>query len=219
MTRRRYDQFCALARALDVIGERWTLLIVRELLLGPKRFTDLQVGLPGIPTNLLIRRLRQLEEAGILARGVLPPPAASSVYQLTEHGRRLEPAILALVRWSIATMQAPAPGEALRAEWLLLLMRAAFRADMAQGVSATFELRIDSEVFHLRVDDSALAVERGPASHPDLVLVTAASDLIALIMGELAPEQAISSGKLRVEGPGETLDRYLALFQRPASNG
>src|SRR4029453_5585908 len=98
MARRSYDQFCALARALDVIGERWTLLIVRDLLLGPKRFTDLQNGLPGIPTNLLIQRLRQLEDAGILARGVLPPPAASAVYQLTEHGRGLERGIGGLLR-------------------------------------------------------------------------------------------------------------------------
>ncbi|HKE98940.1 MAG TPA: winged helix-turn-helix transcriptional regulator [Actinomycetes bacterium] len=217
MARRRYDQFCALAQALDVIGERWTLLIVRELLLGPKRFTDLQSGLPGIPTNLLIQRLRQLEDAGVLERGVLPPPAASAVYQLTEHGRGLEPAIVALVRWSVAAMQPPAPGQALRAEWLLLLMRATFRPDPARGARATYELRIDAEAFQLRVDGAALAIERGPATHPDLVLTTAAPDLVALIMGGLTPEQAITGGRLRLEGPRQALDGYLALFRYPDS--
>src|SRR5918996_4677686 len=99
MGKRRYDQYCALARALDVVGERWTLLLVRELLLGPRRYTDLLGGLPGIGTNLLADRLRYLEQVGLVRRRVLPPPAGSTVYELTELGRELEPTVFALGRW------------------------------------------------------------------------------------------------------------------------
>src|SRR2546427_12402137 len=98
-TKRSYDQWCAVARSLDVVGERWTLLIVRDLLVGPKRYKDLLIGLPGIGTNLLADRLRELEGAGILRRTVLPPPAGSTVYELTSSGQALEPVILALGRW------------------------------------------------------------------------------------------------------------------------
>src|SRR5712691_3728539 len=98
-TRRSYNQYCALARALDVVGERWTLLLVRELLLGPRRYKDLLDGLPGIGTNLLADRLKHLEDAGMIRRVVLPPPAGSAVYELTELGRRLEPAVFELGRW------------------------------------------------------------------------------------------------------------------------
>src|SRR5438270_8716701 len=105
--KRSYDQYCAVARGLDVIGDRWTLLLVRDLLLGPKRYKDLLEGLPGIGTNLLAARLKELEAAGIVRRGVLPPPAGSSVYELTDKGQALEPAILALGRWGAQFLGVP----------------------------------------------------------------------------------------------------------------
>src|SRR3990172_1406948 len=123
MDRRAYDQFCALAVALDHIGERWTLLVIRELLLGPKRYTDLRQGLPGIAANLLARRLRTLEEDGLVRRRRLPPPAASTIYELTDRGRELEPALLILMRWGSHWMTRPAEGSVLRASWFALALK------------------------------------------------------------------------------------------------
>jgi len=128
---RRYDQYCPIAGALDLVGERWTLLIVRELLLGPARFTDLRTGLPGVPPNLLSTRLRELEAEGLVARRELPPPAARTVYELTEDGRALEPVLRALVRWGMSRMAPPDgidldPGAAVRsALWAARTPRAA----------------------------------------------------------------------------------------------
>src|SRR5437763_13541599 len=116
MTSRSYDQFCGVARALDLVGERWALLLVRDLLLGPKRFTDLRRGLPGIGTNVLAARLKELERAGVIARRTLPPPAASVVYELTEYGRALEGPLLALGRWGARSMRAREPAQTLRSE-------------------------------------------------------------------------------------------------------
>src|SRR5919199_1777683 len=118
MGRRSYGQFCGIARALDLVGERWALLVVRELVLGPKRFSDLRAGLPGIGTNVLTTRLRELEAGGVIARRELPPPAGSTVYQLTEYGRELQPVLLALGRWGARSMGEREPGQALRSEWL-----------------------------------------------------------------------------------------------------
>src|SRR5262245_13199941 len=117
---RSYGQYCGLAKALDLVGERWALLVVRELLLGPKRFTDLLDGLPGVSTNVLATRLRGLERAGVVERNVLPPPAASSVYELTAYGRALEPAVAALGRWGAVSLGPRAPDQALRSHWLAL---------------------------------------------------------------------------------------------------
>src|ERR671933_1041184 len=118
MTSRSYDQFCGIARALDLVGERWALLIVRDLILGPKRFTDLRRGLPGIGTNVLAARLKELERGGVIRRRTLPPPAASVVYELTEYGRALEGPLLALGRWGATSMGRREAAQALRSEWL-----------------------------------------------------------------------------------------------------
>src|SRR5881398_167543 len=112
--RRSYRQSCGIARALDLVGERWALLVVRELVLGPKRFTDLRHGLPGIGTNILAGRLRELERAGVIRRRTLPPPAASAVYELTEYGRDLEPVMLALGRWGARTLGERRPEQSMR---------------------------------------------------------------------------------------------------------
>src|SRR5215217_7201539 len=117
MSRRSYRQYCAMARALDVLGERWTLLIVRELLTGPKRFKDLLGGLPGIGTNLLAGRLKELEGEGLLRRTTLPPPAGSAVYELTGRGRDLEPVLMGLARWGVDLLGEPRPGEAFKPAW------------------------------------------------------------------------------------------------------
>src|SRR5690349_25163474 len=131
MAKRRYDQYCALARALDVVGERWTLLIVRELILGPRRYTDLLGALPGIGTNLLADRLTSLEREGIVERDRLPPPAAAAVYALTEYGRGLEPAVIALTRWGSRRLRQPSRSDHFRPSWLGIAMLAAFRPGVA----------------------------------------------------------------------------------------
>src|SRR5215213_6746295 len=163
--KRSYGQYCTVARALDVVGERWTLLLVRELSTGPKRFKDLLEGLPGIGTNLLASRLKMLEGEGIVRRATLPPPAGSSVYELTGLGRELEPVIVALSRWGTRFLDAPHEGDELRAGWAAVAMRSALGA--RGGSSGTYELRIDGEVFHLRIRERGGGqAGLGPGSRP-----------------------------------------------------
>src|SRR5215211_4455640 len=167
---RSYAQHCTVARALDVVGERWTLLLVRELSTGPKRFKDLLGGLPGIGTNLLAARLKKLEGEGIVRRGTLPPPAGSNVYELTGLGRSLEPVIVALSRWGARLMGSPGEDDEVRAGWAAVAMRSALGA--RGGSSGTYEFRIDGEAFHLRIRDGGQGAEarQGSAPDPDLVV-------------------------------------------------
>lgn len=162
---RSYRQYCAVARGLDLVGERWTLLIVRDLLTGPKRYKDLLAGLPGIGTNLLATRLRDLEEQGFVGRRVLPPPAGSTVYELTEVGQALEPVVTALGRWGHRFLGARREGEFLSTNAYLLAMRAAFRAEGAADLRETYELRVGNQVFAARVADGRCTTsEEQPAA-------------------------------------------------------
>ena len=208
--KRSYGQYCTVARALDVVGERWTLLLVRELSTGPKRFKDLLEGLPGIGTNLLASRLKMLEGEGIVRRATLPPPAGSSVYELTGLGRELEPVIVALSRWGARFLDAPHEGDELRAGWAAVAMRSALGA---RGVgSGTYEFRIDGEAFHLRIRDGGEGAEarQGSAPDPDLVVEGDSGTFLAVASGRLGPEEAVESGMLRVEG-GTGEDREVLL--------
>src|SRR5207244_7265844 len=159
MTSRTYDQFCGVARALDLVGERWALLVVRDLILGPKRFTDLRRGLPGIGTNVLAARLKELERGGVVARRTLPPPAASMVYELTEYGRRLEGPLLAVGRWGALSMGPRQAGQRLRSEWFGVALKAFFRPEAASDLKAEIELRFEDGTFLARLDHGSLAVE------------------------------------------------------------
>jgi DNA-binding HxlR family transcriptional regulator/putative sterol carrier protein len=224
MGKRSYDQYCTVARALDVVGERWTLLLVRELLTGPKRFKDLLEGLPGIGTNLLAARLKALEGEGIVRRATLPPPAGSNVYELTETGRSLEPVIVELSRWGASLLGAPQEGEDLRAGWAAVAVRSAVKPSVADGRIGTYEFRIDGEAFHLRLEDGEEEVtelRQGPAQDPDLVLAGDAGTFLAVTSGRMRPEEAVGSGALRVEGstaenPGALLTRCLPLISPAA---
>src|ERR1700738_1303538 len=165
-----YDQYCPIAEALDVVGERWTLLIARELLNGPQRFTDLRAGLPGIPPNLLSARLRELEEGGLIRRRELPPPAARTVYELTDEGRELEPTLRALARWGMNRLPPPADGEvnpdvAVRAA---LVSYARPRATTA--AERTWAAHIGDDVFTLRLKDNRVPYWRGEPARADLVV-------------------------------------------------
>jgi len=213
--RRSYRQFCSLARALDILGERWTLLVVRNLLLGPQRYKDLLDGLPGIGTNLLARRLKDLEQQGIVRRRQLPPPAGSTVYELAELGRGLEPAVIALSRWGLWTLQHPRPRNLFRPAWGMLAMRILFRPEAARGVRETYQWQIDEEVFHIRVDDGAAEVQQGPAPHPDLVFTCDSETFRGLAARTLSPEDALASGSLKFEGDVAALAHFREVFQPP----
>ena len=212
---RSYNQFCGLAHALDVVGERWALLVVRDLLLGPKRFTDLRGSLPAIPTNVLSARLRELEAAAVVRRRTLPPPGAAAVYELTEHGRELEEAVLALGRWGARTLGSPGPDRSLRSGWLGVACRAFADREAARDVHATCEFRLDDGTFHARIADGDVDLADGPAREPDLVLETTNLGLLGLLTGMVDADEAISSGIVRADGEPTLLADVLRVFRFP----
>jgi DNA-binding HxlR family transcriptional regulator len=212
--RRTYDDACAAAHALDLVGERWALLVVRELLLGPKRFTDLRAGLPHASPNVLSQRLRELEGAGILRRRRLPPPAASWVYELTDWGEELEPAILSLGRWGARSPSKPRDA-AMSVDSLILSFRTMFDPDAADGLAATYELRLGEDRFRVIVADGRFEVSRGEADHPDATIAAAPPTLTALVYEGRSLDEAVRSGDVKVEGDGSAVARFLGLFPMP----
>jgi DNA-binding HxlR family transcriptional regulator/putative sterol carrier protein len=211
-SRRSYDQYCAVARAMDVIGERWTVLLVRDLLLGPKRYKDLLAGLPGIGTNLLADRLRELEGAGLIERTVLPPPAGSAVYQLTEAGRALEPAMVALGRWGARFLGAPRKTDVMVPRAYFVAMRGTFQPEAAAGINQTYEVRIGDLVFEVRVEHGRLTTSEGRAANPDAVLTMDVETLNALLFRLLTPAAALASGRVHLSGDAHSLERFVGLF-------
>ena len=213
--KRSYGQYSALAKALDVVGGRWTLLVVRELLAGPRRFKDLLDGLPGIGTSLLSERLRELQQADVIAQRTLPPPAGSTVYELTERGRDLAPAAVALERWGFELMDAPAKDEEFRVHWLLTAGTAGFRPEMGRGTTLVCELRTsESDVAHLRIEDGELQIVHGPAIGPDISISAEPRQLIDLLSGKVPLAKARRNG-VDFEGEQASFDRLLAIFERP----
>lgn len=202
MSSRTYGQFCGLARALEIVGERWALLLVRDLLVGPRRFSDLRRGLPKIPTNVLSARLRELEAAGVVRRRLLARPATGFEYELTEYGGDLEQIALSLNRWGARSLGDPRDGEIVTVDSLVMALRSTFQAEAAAGVRAVFELRVDDLVVHARVDDGGVEVEAGPADPADLV-VEAGSGVRALLAGELSPEDALREDVVRLDGASD----------------
>jgi DNA-binding HxlR family transcriptional regulator len=207
---RSYSQFCPLATALDTVGDRWTLLVVRELLLGPKRYGELAAALPGMGTNLLAERLRRLQAEDVIRRTGAPG------YELTERGRDLEPAVLALARWGLPLLPTVADEERLfRPEWLMLSLQAMFRPEEAADVSETWEYRIGGQVFWLRVDNGTLSAGAGAGEDPALVWMTDPETFRALGARELSPAEALAAGQLRVEGDAAALQRALRIVPPP----
>jgi DNA-binding HxlR family transcriptional regulator len=209
---RDYGQVCGLAHALDLVGERWGLLVVRELILGPKRFTDLRNGLPRIPTNVLSTRLKELERGGVVRRRASPSPGGSIVYELTEYGQELEDVVVRLGLWGAKTMGEPRAGDTLSADSLRLALRAMFDADRAAGVRARYVVRAGEAVVHADVDRGRVAIGEGPLADPDLELEADPAALLALFTGELAPADAIRRGEIRIVGDAALLERFAELF-------
>ena len=211
---RTYGDPCGIARALDLVGERWALLLVRELLLGPKRFTDLRAGLLGASPNVLAQRLRELEQAGVVRRRKLGPPAGVWVYELTAWGHDLEPVILALGRWGSRSPSVPAAE--LSVDALILALKTTFDPRAAEGLRARYELRLGEENFRAEVADGRIELARGGADHPDAAIETDRDTLRSLVFGDRQLAEALRAGDLVVEGDRQAVTHFLRLFPRPA---
>lgn len=211
MTTRSYEQYCAIAKALDLVGERWTLLIARELLGGPKRYTDLLSGIPGIATDMLAARLKTLEDAELVERRTLPPPAASVVYELTPHGRKLESTLRELAIFGASFLDRR-KGEAFRIQWLAFPLRMMFRPERAAGQKLVVQFETNGEVLHARVNDGAIETELGPAPSPDVVVAGDISTLALASRDRNAAREAKAKGKLKVTGSKDAVARYAEMF-------
>lgn len=188
-----YKQYCPVAHALDSVGDRWELLIVRELMLGQRRYTDLAEALPGIGSNVLTTRLRELEAAGVVRKTKLPPPWAVSVYELTEHGRALEPVLRALAEWGARTLGPPEAGDC----WSMYAVHTRFRPEHA--VDGVYEVRfVGGETISLQVRDGELVAMKLPAEAPDLVVEAPPEELHRIIGGELSARDAIAEGRVQL---------------------
>ncbi len=214
-TKRSYGEACRFAYALDVVGERWALLVVRELLLGPKRFTDLRAGLPHASSNILSERLRDLEQGGVIQRRKLPPPAASTVYELTEWGRELEPVVTKLGAWG-ARSPIPPDSQEIGPDSIVLALRSLFDPEVAGELDATYELRIGEESFRVAIAGGEIDLGRGAAQDPTAKLALAdAPSFGAVLGGQLPLDEALASGAARIEGPKQAAKRFLRLFPMP----
>jgi DNA-binding HxlR family transcriptional regulator len=204
---RKFDQYCPVAHALSLVGERWSLLIVRELLHGPKRYTDLTHGLPGIGTNILAGRLKELEACSVIQKRTLPPPAASTVYELTEYGAGLREALYALARWGARTIGPPGPDDELYPEWGMNALPALFVPEAARDLTETYSLVVEGDAFTARVVNGTLEPSMDVVEDADVLVETDMETFFGLASGELAPRDAVKSGRARVEGKLEALER------------
>jgi len=212
---RVYGQHCGLAQALDLVGERWALLIVRELMAGPRRYTDLAAGLVSIPSNVLAARLRELESAGLIARRRLDPPAASTVYELSARGHELEPAVTALARFGMRVLPPAAEGRPFRAHWLVLAIMARFDAAVAAELSESYEFEVPGEALvSLTVVEGRPEVRMGPAVEPAVRIVADAPTLLGMTEGSVDPAQALARGAV-IEGDPSALVRLAEILPAP----
>lgn len=201
MPRRSYDQYCALSRALDVVGERWTVLIVRELLAGPRRYTDLHADLPGVSTDVLATRLKEMEQDGLITRRRLPPPGAATVYELTPRGQDLLPALTLLADWGAAGLAERRPTDALRAHWFAIpLLRQL--AELAAPDEGTVDIQLDEGTFHVVLGSAGPSYAHGPAERPDARLTLDADACLAVSQGRASLHEMIKKGRVVVDGTG-----------------
>ncbi|HXP57006.1 MAG TPA: helix-turn-helix domain-containing protein [Streptosporangiaceae bacterium] len=209
MTRRDYGQYCGLARALELVGERWTLLIMRELLARPSRYTDLLDDLPGIPTNVLSTRLKELEEAGIVERRIAPAPQRGILYAPTEAGQNLQGAVIALALWGNAHLGEQEPNEFVPPSSVVMALRATFNPGAAHGLTATWEIHTGDAVMYAAVADGQLATGVGPApGEPDLVITVPSDEVLTY----RAMMQAISNGAAELTGQQSLLEKFARVF-------
>jgi DNA-binding HxlR family transcriptional regulator len=196
---------------LDLVGDRWALLVVRELLLGPKRFSDLRTGLPKVSPDVLSQRLRELEAAGVVRRAKLPPPAPARVYELTGRGQELEPVLLALGRWG-SSAPFPDGDPDLGVDAMAIALKTVFDPGAAEGLAASYELRLDGQPFRVEVADGRLELSRGGADEPDATFVTDPATLSAVLWHGRELADAKGAGDVAVEGSARAVRRFLRLF-------
>jgi DNA-binding HxlR family transcriptional regulator/putative sterol carrier protein len=214
---RGYGQYCGLARALELVGGRWALLVVRDLLTGPKRFSELQEGLHGIPTNVLTSRLRELEEAGIVERRVQAHPGGGVAYALTDYGQELEEPVLGLGFWGAKTMGSPCEGDFISLDSLALALRGAFRPDLARGPQVLYELRVDGKPLRILVKSGLVTAPAGSEGEPDVVLQIEPGAISDLLSGAIDIDEAVEDGRVRVEGDRAEARRFVEMFQFPST--
>jgi DNA-binding HxlR family transcriptional regulator len=218
MTNREYGQFCGLARAAEIVGQRWTLLILRDLRVGPRRYSDLVAGLPGIPTNTLATRLKELEEDGLLIREAVRKPERTTVYSLTPRGEELGPAMDALSRWGAAGMRAPRAGEIVTlASFTAALQVAAGDAVVPRGWNTTFAVKVGDIEVQVVMRGGAITVSPGHADSPDLT-ITAGPGIRDLLAREIDAAGAIESGVVQLEGDTALFDRFVGSMYVPYSD-
>jgi DNA-binding HxlR family transcriptional regulator/putative sterol carrier protein len=216
VARRSYNQYCATARTLDLVGERWTLLIIRELLTGPKRFGDLLDSLVGVGTGLLSSRLKYLEAEGLVRRMTLPPPVRAPAYELTEAGEELRPAVMALSRWGMKwALDQRREGEHFRPAWAVLGMQAIFDPEAAREVRGVYEFRIDGDVFHARIEGGQIESIHGPAQRPDVTIEAGEDTFLELAAGRLGIGDAIREGSVSISGDRDALRAMRGVFRWP----
>ena len=212
---RRYDDPCGIARALDVVGDRWALLVVRELLFGPKRFLQLRSGLHGVSPNVLSQRLRDLEDAGLVRRDVLEPPASVAVYELTARGRALEPVLLELGRWG--SQEPVTTARELSVSALLVALKTVF--DPAAAADAVYGLRVDGQWFRLAVTGQSIDITAGQPARPAVTFDTDAATLRAVAFGREPVAGAEREGRLAVHGDRDAAERFPRMFRVPGRPG
>lgn len=217
MTNQRYGQFCGLARAAEIVGQRWTLLILRDLSVGPRRYSDLLAGLPGIPTNTLAGRLKELEEESLLARAVASEGERSIVYGLTPRGKELIPVLDALSRWGAGGMRSPREGEIVTTASLVAALRVAAGDGIApKAWNTRYTIRVGDVEINVIMRDGIIMVGPGAAEDPDLV-ITAGPQIRDLLAGELDAVTAIKSGAVQLEGDPMLLERFAEVLRVPYS--
>jgi DNA-binding HxlR family transcriptional regulator len=214
-TMRTYGDGCAIAQALDLVGERWALLVVRELLLGPKRYTDLRTGLPNASPNVLSQRLGELERAGVLRRRKLPPPAGSRVYELTEWGLELEQLVVSLGHWAARSPSGLATGDPVGVDSMVLALRSRFDSDAARGLRARYALKLGEDQFRIDVADDQIEVARGGPDQAGATIDTDPDTLAAVLWGGRSLADAQSSGGMTIQGDKAAVKRFLRLFPMP----
>lgn len=215
VTRDNYGQYCGLSRAAEMIGERWGLLILRDLLVGPRTVLDLRVGLPRISADVLALRLREMETRGLVRRQDPTRAPDEAVYELTEYGQSAEEVVLALARWGAATLATPRPEDILTEDSLVMALRSTFLAEAARGVSVRYELRVAEVVVHVVVEGGTLTAAAGPLPDADAV-IESGPVLKSLLSRDLSVADALASGQVTVTGDAALLDTFVELFRLPA---
>jgi DNA-binding HxlR family transcriptional regulator len=214
MSPRSYEDACGAALAMDVVGERWALLVVRELVFGPKRFRDLRAGLPNASQNVLSQRLRELEESGIVRRTELGPPVSAHVYELTDRGRQLEPVLIALSRWGAGQHS---PDETtMSTDAFMLLLKALYRPQPAGTPPLAVTIAVGADAFAIDVSPAEVAVARGAHATADLSMNGSVDTLRAIIFANRDVQEAITAGDLALTGDLEVARRFFTLFGVPA---